>query len=250
MVRLRVADGGADRVRVTERRRRQQLQPVRDRITLGGVIGAGLAAESVRVLGDRAVEDVQVLGIHSEQPGLERAHGDVRRTDVLVELDAEALRLQRLAVELTEDELLGVVLVTDRDRRLAGPRQRGRRRGRGRRRTRGRRRRGLGAARLRGDRVGVGARRPARRARDRGRDRKTGSDRRCSGQAGRRAHHSWTAIILAPTGAHTPAARRASAWAAFSNWSSSGASPSSSPRAVAISQSANHAFLGSRGPCR
>jgi uncharacterized protein YggT (Ycf19 family) len=49
----------------------------------------------------------------------------------------------------------------------------------------------------------------------------------------------------------TPAARRAAAWAASSSSSPSGASSSGAiPSAVAVSQSANQAFLGSSGPCR
>jgi predicted MFS family arabinose efflux permease len=57
------------------------------------------------------------------------------------------------------------------------------------------------------------------------------------------------AIACAPLG-YTPAARRALACAASSSASSSGASGASRPSAVAISQSANHAFFGSSGPCR
>jgi predicted MFS family arabinose efflux permease len=50
--------------------------------------------------------------------------------------------------------------------------------------------------------------------------------------------------------AYTPAARRALACAASSNASSSGSSGVGRRSAVAISQSANHAFFGRRGPCR
>jgi predicted MFS family arabinose efflux permease len=72
-------------------------------------------------------------------------------------------------------------------------------------------------------------------------------------------HAGWAAGFLAAAGValgaaplgYTPAARRALACAASSSASSgSGTSGSSKPRAVAISQSANHAFLGSSGPCR
>src|SRR5262249_53084878 len=50
---------------------------------------------------------------------------------------------------------------------------------------------------------------------------------------------------------YTPAARRAPRWASRSSRSSSGASaPGASPSALAISQSANHTFLGKSGPCR
>jgi predicted MFS family arabinose efflux permease len=58
------------------------------------------------------------------------------------------------------------------------------------------------------------------------------------------------ALACAPLG-YTPAARRALACAASSSASSgSGSSGSPRPSAVAISQSANQAFLGSSGPCR
>jgi predicted MFS family arabinose efflux permease len=57
------------------------------------------------------------------------------------------------------------------------------------------------------------------------------------------------ALACAPLG-YTPAARRALACAASSNASSSGSSGASRPSAVAISQSANQAFLGRSGPCR
>jgi predicted MFS family arabinose efflux permease len=72
-------------------------------------------------------------------------------------------------------------------------------------------------------------------------------------------HAGWTAGFVAAAGValacaplgYTPAARRALACAASSSPSSgNGSSGSSRPSAVAISQSANHAFLGSSGPCR
>jgi predicted MFS family arabinose efflux permease len=57
------------------------------------------------------------------------------------------------------------------------------------------------------------------------------------------------ALACAPL-AYTPAAVRALACAASSNASSSGSSGVSRRSAVEISQSANHAFFGSSGPCR
>ena len=61
-------------------------------------------------------------------------------------------------------------------------------------------------------------------------------------------------LNLAPrdltSASHTPAARRASAWASASSRSSSGSSGSSRPSAVSISQSANQEFFGSSGPWR
>jgi predicted MFS family arabinose efflux permease len=58
------------------------------------------------------------------------------------------------------------------------------------------------------------------------------------------------AVATAPLG-YTPAARRALACAASSSASpGSGSSGASRRRAVAITQSANQAFLGSSGPCR
>ena len=57
------------------------------------------------------------------------------------------------------------------------------------------------------------------------------------------------AVACAPLG-YTPAARRALACAASANASSSGSSGVCRRSAVAISQSANHAFFGRRGPWR
>ena len=50
-------------------------------------------------------------------PLSERGVDQLRRADVLLVLDLEALRLERLLVELAEHELLGEVLRADDDRR-------------------------------------------------------------------------------------------------------------------------------------
>ena len=61
----------------------------------------------------------------SSRAGAERLQRDLGRADVAVQQDVVALRLERLVVELAEQELLGEVLVADRHRRLAGPGQDG-----------------------------------------------------------------------------------------------------------------------------
>ena len=66
---------------------------------------------------DLGQQHPDVLGIHVQGAALQRAMDDLRAADVGLEHDVEALRAQRLAVELAEDPLLGEVLRADADLR-------------------------------------------------------------------------------------------------------------------------------------
>ena len=73
--------------------------------------------------------DPRVLGIQRHAAAAERRVDQLRRADVLLVLDLEALRLEGLLVELAEHVLLGEVLRADDDRRRLPLLECGRRRG-------------------------------------------------------------------------------------------------------------------------
>jgi hypothetical protein len=68
-------------------------------------------------VGDLGQQDADVLGVHVERAVPQRLVDDLRAADVLLELDREALGLERLLVELAQEELLGEVLRADAQRR-------------------------------------------------------------------------------------------------------------------------------------
>src|SRR5205085_12452909 len=75
-------------------------------------------------------------------------------------------------------------------------------------------------------------------------------DQRAADEAGAaRDECGWHAREATASAIHTPAARRALAYAASSS-SSPGNGSSSVPSASSIRRSASHAFFGSSGPCR
>ncbi len=201
------------------------------------------------VAGDLAVPRAEVLRIHVEPAALERRDRDLGRTDVAVQHDRVALSLERLPVQLAEDELLGEVLVADRDLRLAAP---GKRRG-----ARARRARAACGARVAAFAVLV-----ACVADDSGAGIVVGSwlaapqaDSPAASSTAATGPRSLPGLCVTSSASrgrrtYTPAARRASAWAASSSPSASDSSGSVRSSEVWISQSANHAFLGNNGPWR
>src|SRR5581483_4080988 len=105
-------------VGVRERRRRLGVDRVLGHARLGLVEGRRRVVRHGRVLDlAEAREDrARVLGVGVHAPGLQR---HLLRAEVELLLDLVAGRLQRLGVDLAEDELLGEVLGADRDLRLA-----------------------------------------------------------------------------------------------------------------------------------
>ena len=71
-------------------------------------------------VGDVEGEDAGVLRIEVDLPARQRRVDQLGAADVLLVGDLEALRLERLLVELAEDERLGEVLRADGDRRRRG----------------------------------------------------------------------------------------------------------------------------------
>src|SRR4029079_9106535 len=67
------------------------------------------------------VGDPHVLGVERDLPARERLLDQLRGADVLLVGDVEALRLERLLVQLAEDERLAEVLGADDDRRRGRP---------------------------------------------------------------------------------------------------------------------------------
>ena len=83
-------------------------------------MAAAVFAENVLVE-DVLDDHARVLGIEVDLAAREGGLDDLGRADVLLVGDLEALRLERLLVELAEDELLGEVLRADHDRRSTRP---------------------------------------------------------------------------------------------------------------------------------
>jgi hypothetical protein len=109
-------------VGVVERRPVQQcgvtarlLELLGRRVDPGGSLGCLL-------VGDVGDDDAGVFRIEVDLAALEGGVDQLRAADALVIVDGVALRLERLLVELAEDELLGEVLAADRDGRLRGGR--------------------------------------------------------------------------------------------------------------------------------
>jgi hypothetical protein len=106
---------GGDRVDVLERRLLADRLPALRIEAPGQLVGLGGRAARVGAARRHREGDAQVLGIAVDRAALELAVDDLRGADVPAQPDVDALRLQRLAIELAHDERLGEVLGPQRD---------------------------------------------------------------------------------------------------------------------------------------
>ena len=115
LLRRRVRDG--DHVGVVERRRLEDGVALRRLELLRELRTSRRPSSATSLVEDVLHDHARVLGVEVDLAARERRLDQLGRADVLLVGDVEALRLERLLVELAEDELLGEVLRADDDRR-------------------------------------------------------------------------------------------------------------------------------------
>src|SRR5215212_2125701 len=104
---------------VLERRLLEQLEAASVHELLGRRVGLVGRLRDVGLARDDGQDRAGVLRVQVDLARGERLVGDLGGADVGLQVDAVALGLERLLVELAEDELLGEVLGTQGDGGLA-----------------------------------------------------------------------------------------------------------------------------------